>query len=133
MESISNKLDILLADMKDIKEQIKDFSDYQKLQKEKNEIYDTKIEVIENKISAIDLNECAKNIVFYSVEEGEKTLKDLYYKISQIIKSADLEIPDVSIVEIRRLGMLKDGEARPVIIKFIAPRYKYLLFEKGDN
>ena len=79
------------------------------------------------------MNVCNKNLIMYGIEQGEKSFKELCIKVNEIMKKAEIVIPEVAVIEIRRLGMIKSDETRPNIIKFIAPRYKFLIFEKDEK
>lgn len=70
----------------------------------------------------------AKNILIFKVEEKGDKEENIYKEINDIFKKVGVEMNDFCIEAAFRIG--KPGRNRPILIRFIAPRWKSLVFEK---
>ena len=77
----------------------------------------------------------ARNLILYNLTDNKTTNNKLWETGTEIFKKIELEILDVAIEDIYRLG--KKPAKRPVIIKFISSRWVKLAFTKmqsfGEN
>lgn len=69
-----------------------------------------------------------KNILIFKVEEKLDGEENVYEKIKNIFMQVGIEINDFCIEAAYRLG--KPGGCRPIMVRFIAARWKSLLFKK---
>lgn len=87
-----------------------------------------KTEYFERRLEFVDRRDRANNIIIFGLEDNEVNSVDLYSIVLSIFKSLDIQIPEVAIADAYRLG--KSGEKRPVMVKFIAPRWVKIVFLK---
>lgn len=123
---ILEKLDTVLQELSSIKQM-------QAGQLQKNEVYDKKFSTVENQLSHYDRLDRMRNVILFDVEESEESAQDLFNKTLEIIKRAEVEIEDTHIYDIHRTRRKIEGKIRPVIVKLIAPRWKFKFFEKEGN
>lgn len=132
MEGLSTKIDRILADTKDIKDIKSELSIIKNIQA-KCEGYENKINAVENKISIIEAGDYSKNVILYNVEESEKNNKELLNLVQELIKKTEVNIQDICIADVKRIGVKNDDKVRPVVLKLIATRWKYLFFDREEN
>lgn len=86
---------------------------------EDNKIMKIKIEKLEQKIEYLEREKKKNNILFFGLEEKEKSSLELFQTVQEIIKE-DLKIilepNDIS--NIHRIGIEKENKIRPVLIVF---------------
>lgn len=86
---------------------------------EDNKIMKNKIEILEKKIEYLENEKRKNNILFFGLEEKEKSSSELFQTVQDIIKEdlgITLEPNDVS--KIHRIGVNKENKIRPVLIVF---------------
>lgn len=85
---------------------------------------------VQHTLSDQSKSERAKNLLLFNVQDNEDTNGDLLATVSYIFEKAGVNIPEISIATAYRLGQYTTGKDRPILIKFLAPRWKKPIFEK---
>lgn len=96
--------------------------------REKIDINEGKLAVMENREARYDKSQRARNIILYRLEDSDDINKHLIGSIRNIFTELNLDIPDLAIADAFRLG--KSNNDRPVLIKFIAERWVKHAFTK---
>lgn len=87
-----------------------------------------KTDSFERRLEFLDRKDRANNIIIFGLEDKEVNSVDLCSIVLTIFNNLDIRIPELAIADTYRLG--KNGEKRPVIVKFIAPRWVKNVFSK---
>ncbi|XP_043476673.1 uncharacterized protein LOC122507815 [Leptopilina heterotoma] len=87
-----------------------------------------KTDSFEKRLEFFDRKDRANNIIIFGLEDKEVNSVDLCSIVLSIFKNLDIRIPELAVADTYRLG--KTGEKRPVIVKFIAPRWVQNVFMK---
>ena len=133
MEEIIKLLNEIKDDVKEMKIDMKLMKERQACQIEKQKSLEEKIINVEKKICYINEQESSKNIILYNVQDDDETNKALVTNVLNIIKEAEVDIPNTCIGDIQRLGWKKNVNNRPVLIKLLARRWKSVFFEKEQK
>ena len=108
MEEVTKLLKEIQYDIKEIKTDLFLIKSIQRTQIEKQEKLEERVFEIEGKLSSINENEMQKNVILYNVEEdAEETSKSIFPKIKEILSKVELDIQDVCIAEVFRIGKKK--------------------------
>ena len=118
MEEVIKKLDAIHNDLKEIKTDLFLLKTLQATQIEKQSKLEDKINEIEAKFKANTDFEKAKNVILYDVKEEVESSNSLFLNVKEIIKKAEVDIPDMYIVDVFRLGRKNINKTRPIVIKF---------------
>ena len=68
--------------------------------------------------------------MLYNVDETGEQHRDIYNKIKVLFADLQVEVPDMCIVSAFRLGY--EGKTRPILLKLLAERCKYVAFDKTE-
>lgn len=99
--------------------------------KQKVSDLEEKMEGLSRKMEANFNANRARNILIFKVEESLDADENIYVKIKDIFTQVGLVINDLCIETAFRIG--KQGGCRPILVRFIAPRWKSLLFKKNKG
>lgn len=83
---------------------------------------------VQNNFSRFDNFHRNKNIILFNLEDSDQVNSMLFQSIELLFKEIGLDIPDLDIADIYRLGKIKGK--RPVLISFIAARWVKSVFSK---
>lgn len=101
---------------------------------EDNKVMKNKIEMLENKIKVLEKEKKINNILFFGLEEKEKSPQELFQRVQEIIKQdlkISLESSDVS--KVHRIGLTKENKIRPILIVFANNWKKTEILKKKKN
>lgn len=100
----------------------------------KQDMLEKKVAEIDDRAKSLSDTERGKNVIIYNVHDSAEINKNLFNKIGELINEANVDINPICIADVYRIGKKKtQDDNRPVVVKFIAPRWKYLLFEKEQT
>lgn len=78
-----------------------------------------KIEEQEKRINAMDRHSRRKNLVFFGIEESEKSYKQLEQSILEVITDKmEIQCAKSEIDTVRRMGKKQEDKIRPVVVTF---------------
>lgn len=94
---------------------------------QKNSDLEETVETLSQKLNASLNANRAKNILIFKAEEKPDG-ENIYLKIKEIFDQVGIIMNQFCIEAAYRVG--KPGRNRPILIRFIAPRWKALVFQK---
>ena len=133
MEEVMKLLNLIKNDIDSIKIDISLMKSLQVFQIEKQKCIENKLSEVENQVRNLYEKDSLKNIILYNVQDNEENNKALISNVQKIIKKAEINISDLCIGDIQRIGRKKVNSNRPVVIKLLAPRWKHEFFEKEEK
>lgn len=86
------------------------------------------VEILLQKLHTSDNVARARNVLIFKVEENLNEKENTLKKIMEIFRQIGIDINEFCIEAAYRIG--KPGNNRPILVRFIAPRWKSLLFKK---
>ena len=133
MEEVVKLLNETKSDVSEIKTDIALMKALQVVQIDKQNSIENKLSDVEEKLNELYERDAAKNIIIYNIKEDEENNRALFNNMQEIMKEADVKISDICISDIQRLGRKNENNTRPVVVKLIAPRWKYEFFDKEEK
>lgn len=126
-----NLLKEISSDVKKIKSDIESLKETLLNHEENHKVTEEKLNSFESRITGLEKSINACNLVLYKVTDNADTNKDLISTVGNIFTKAGVDIPNICIASVYRVG--RQIGTRPIIIKFIAPRWKKVIFEKAKK
>lgn len=129
----NEKLDRVEQDNKELKQTMEkvqdDINEYKrkcvKLSEENKKLIE-RVNTCERNMDYLMNKDRAKNVIIYKVPDTDNENKDLIMTTKNIIGKVNTEIPNESIVEVKRLG--KQKGSRPIMVTFSNPIWKTKIF-----
>lgn len=90
-----------------------------------------KTEFLERKLDFVDRKDRSNNIILFNLEDNEENNANLFSTIISIFTKINTQIPELAVADVYRIG--KNIGNRPVMVKFIAPRWVKIIFSKIDD
>lgn len=89
------------------------------------------VQVLSDKVAQIEKRDRAANLIIYNIPDNDDVNSNLLTNVIDTLAGAEVEIPEVCVSTVFRLGSI--AGKRPILIKFIAPRWKKHLFQCSEN
>lgn len=89
------------------------------------------VKVLSQKLNTGNNANRARNILIFKVEENPDVREKTLEKVMGIFRRIGIEINDFCIEAAYRIG--KTGKNRPILVRFIAPRWKSNFLKKSRN
>lgn len=87
--------------------------------------------MVKQKIAKIEDASKAKNVVLFKIKDEGETNAVLLETVMNIFSEIGLGVPETAIDSVFRLGKIPGN--RPILVRFIASRWKSTLFQKIDG
>lgn len=132
LEKLS-ELSVISENLKAVKSVTDSLKNDLEIIKKQQTSQNSKIIALEEQLSRTNEEKRAKNLIIFKIQENEKSGNELIQIVTSIARKADIHINELSVDTAYRLGKQQPGKTRPVLIKFIAPRWKKEFFSKIKN
>lgn len=123
-----SKLSDLSASHSELKTEIRENNNILESSVKKLNEQESRLLSVENNLARFEKSQRSKNIILFNLEDSDSINSNLFATIDLLFKDIGLQVPDLAIADIYRLG--KNKGKRPVIIKFIAERWVKTIFSK---
>ena len=130
INEINQKIDKLIQTTSKTQSDVEVTKNLALKQAENQEKIEKKLDGIEKRERQREERDRAKNVVLFRFEEKEENYTNLVTRVGKLFGEAGIVIPEVAILDVQRIGPKTNAACRPVRVKLIAERWKYVIFEK---
>lgn len=133
IQQILDTVQALALSNEKIQKDVEVIKSSQSLHLEKFSHMEKKVERINEKLSHKEKVERASNLLIFGVPENLNPKQTLTMDVIQLFEKVGAYVPEMCIITTYRVGKYSESNYRPILVKFIAPRWKKPLFEKIDE